>query len=128
MATPTLWLTIDWRNADPKVSPDHEETLTQMLFRELNGYDEVEQVERVPVPDAPADATGAHWLWGILKAEVKLTNLKKLGQEVQERLPGKPLDLEIEVMGETVRVERVRSQILDTALDQLVAAATERVA
>ncbi|MEO0989122.1 MAG: hypothetical protein AAFY20_26810 [Cyanobacteria bacterium J06639_14] len=123
--TDTVWLTIDWREAAPEVPEAQQEIFTETLFREMNGFDEVERVERVADPDAPAGGMGAGWLWSILTAEVTVENLKRLGKEIQKRLPGKPVKFTVKVGDREVSADNVRPDDLDATLDKLVAAAKE---
>jgi hypothetical protein len=122
MTTP-LWLTIDWRDADANVPEAQQEQFTEVLFREMNCFDEVERVERVADPAVPDGGMGAAWLWGILTAEVTLENLKRLGQEVQERLPGKPISFTVKAGDREVTINNLRPDDLDATLEKLVAAA-----
>lgn len=121
--TSLLWLTIDWREADADVPEAQQEQFTEVLFRELNGFDEVERVERVADPTVPDGGMGAAWLWGILTAEVGVANLKRLGKEVQERLPGKPISFTVKAGDREVTISNLRPDDLDATLDKLVAAA-----
>lgn len=124
--TSPLWLTIDWREADADVPEDQQEQFTEVLLRELNGFDEVERVERVADPGVPDGGMGAAWLWGILTAEVSVANLKRLGKEVQERLPGKPISFTVKATkkgGAEVSATNIRPDDLDATLDKLIAAA-----
>ncbi|MDA0267431.1 MAG: hypothetical protein O3A14_10830 [Cyanobacteria bacterium] len=124
--TKSLWLTIDWRDADTDIPETQQEQLTEVLFREMNCFDEVERVERVADPAVPDGGMGAAWLWGILTAEVTVANLKRLGQEVQERLPGKPISFTVKATkdgGAEVSATNVRPDDLDATLEKLVAAA-----
>jgi hypothetical protein len=122
MTTP-LWLTIDWRDADANVPEAQQEQFTEVLFREMNCFDEVERVERVADPAVPDGGMGAAWLWGILTAKVTLENLKRLGQEVQERLPGKPISFTVKAGDREVTINNLRPDDLDATLEKLVAAA-----
>lgn len=118
----TLW--IDWRAADAEQSETYRETLTETLFRELNGFDEVEHAYRVPDPAVPDGGMGAAWLWGVLKTEVSLANLGKLIQAIQERLPGKPVSFEVEVEGKRIQMTNAPApQDFEAAVAALVAAA-----
>ncbi|NJN21016.1 MAG: hypothetical protein HC812_07265 [Leptolyngbya sp. RL_3_1] len=124
--TQPFWLTIDWRDADTEVPEAQQEQFTEVLFREMNCFDEVERVERVADPAVPDGGMGAAWLWGILTAEVTVENLKRLGQAVQERLPGKPISFTVKATkdGEAeVSATNIRPDDLDATLEKLVAAA-----
>ena len=121
--TSPFWLAIDWRAADADVPEDQQKQFTEVLFRELNGFDEVERVERVADPAVPDGGMGAAWLWGMLTAEVSVANLKRLGKEVQERLPGKPISFTVKAEDREVTISNLRPDDLDATLDKLVAAA-----
>ncbi len=123
MTKTTFWLTISWRDADTEVPETQQEQFTEVLFREMNGFDEVERIERVADPDVPDGGMGAAWLWGILTAEVSIANLKRLGKEVQERLPGKPISFTVKAGDREVTISNLRPDDLDATLDKLVAAA-----
>ncbi|RZM78630.1 hypothetical protein [Leptolyngbya iicbica] len=121
----TIRLIIDWREADADMPEAQQETVTELLFREMNGFDEVERVERVADPAAPKGGMGAAWLWSILTAEVTIANLKRLGQEVQGRLPGKPISFTVKAGDRELTVENLRPEDLDATLEKLVAAAKD---
>jgi hypothetical protein len=119
----TVWLTIDWREADADMPDAQQEAVTEWLFREMNGFDEVERVERVADPAPPVRGMGAAWLWSILTAEVSVENLKLLGKEIQDRLPGKPISFTVKAGDREVTIQNLRPEDLDTTLEKLVAAA-----
>ncbi|MFZ4678381.1 MAG: hypothetical protein ACOYM4_22275 [Nodosilinea sp.] len=121
----TVWLTIDWREATTAMPEAQQETLTETLFRDMKGLDEVEQVRRVADPDLPDGGMGAAWLWSILTAEITVEGLKALGQEVQARLPDKPIEFTIKSGDREVTVKNLRPADLDATLDKLVAAAQQ---
>ncbi|NJL87373.1 MAG: hypothetical protein HC886_17565 [Leptolyngbyaceae cyanobacterium SM1_1_3] len=121
----TVWLTIDWRDPNEDIPAAQQEAYTEILFRELNSFDEVERVERLADPNVPEDGVGADWLWGILTAEVTVENIHKLAQAVQERLPGKPIEFVVASGDKTISAKNVRLDDLDATLDKLVAAARE---
>jgi hypothetical protein len=121
----TVQLMIDWRDADADMPAAQQETVTELLFREMNGFGEVERVERVADPAAPKGGMGAAWLWSILTAEVTIANIKRLGQEVQERLPGKPISFTVKAGDREVTVQNLRPDDLDATLEKLVAAAKD---
>lgn len=117
-------LTIDWRQGMADMPPEHQETITASLFQELSQLDAVDQVNRVADPEVPPGSMGAAaWLWSILTAEVSLKTLKRLGQDVQARLPGKPISFTVKAGDREITVENLRPDDLDTTLDKLVAAA-----
>ena len=126
--TETLWLTIDWREADADLPETAQEQVTEALFRELAGVDGVEQVERVADPAAPEGGMGAAWLWSILQAEVTGANAIKAVKAVKERLPRQPLSFTLKVGkdGEQeVSATNVSPDQFEEVLNKLVAKARE---
>lgn len=121
----TVWLTIDWHEAEGAVPEAQQEALTETLFRELHGFDGVEQVSRVADPKVPTGGMGAGWLWSVLTAEITLDGLKALGQEVQARLPGKPIEFTVKAGDREVTVKNLRPADLDATLEKLVTAAQQ---
>ncbi|MDA0672823.1 MAG: hypothetical protein O3C67_03840 [Cyanobacteria bacterium] len=118
----TLWITFDWRSADADLPIPQQEQFTEVLFREMNGFDEVERVERVADPTVPTGGMGAAWLWGILTAEVSLDKALRLTQAVQERLPSQPINVTLKRGSTEVRAENVRSGDVDDILGKLLEA------
>lgn len=123
--TQAVWLTIDWREAEGAVPEAQQEALTEALFRDLQGFDGVEQIGRVADPDAPTGGMGAAWLWSILTAQITVDSLKALGQEAQARLPGKPIEFTLKAGDREITVKNLRPADLETTLDHLVAAAQQ---
>lgn len=126
--THSIWLTIDWRSADADIPEEQQEALTEVLFREMNGFDEVERVERVADPDVPDGGMGAAWLWSVLTAEVSIENLKRLGQEVQERLPGKPISFSFKCSKDgdvEISMENIRPEDFEQRFNQMIEKAKE---
>lgn len=123
--SPNLHVTIDLRPSHPDLPPEHLDRLTTTLFQDLKSLDEVEQVERIPDPNAPVGGMGGGTLMGILTAEVSLANIRALGGYLGRKFSSKPIDLEIEVSetGRKIKLTGVRPE----DLDQVVAAA-ERLA
>ena len=121
----TVWLTVDWRDADDAMPEAQQEAVTELLFREMNGFDEVERVGRVADPAAPEGSMGVAWLWSMLTAEVTAANLKRFGKEVQERLPGKPISFTVKAGDREVTIQNLHPDDLDATLDKLVAAAKD---
>lgn len=123
--TDTVWLTIDWRKAVRDMPEAQQEALTQTLFRELRTLDEIETVGRVPDPNVPAGGMGGHWLWSILTAEIPGNGLAQASREVFVRLSGQPMELTVEVNGQTQKIDakNVRPDNFDEVVDKLVEAA-----
>ena len=123
--TDTVWLTIDWRQANSNVPEAQQEAFTQTLFQELRTLDEIESVGRIPDPNAPAGGMGINWLWSILTAEIPGDGLAQASREVFVRLSGQPIELTVEVNGKTQRIDakNVRPDDFDEVVDKLVEAA-----
>ncbi len=123
--TNTVSLTIDWRAASSGIPEAQQEAQTQTLFRELRSLNSVEAVARVPDSTVPPGAMGAQWLWGILTAEISAEALRTATTEVFSRLSHQPMELTIEVDGESQKIDakNVRSGDLDEVVDKLVDAA-----
>jgi hypothetical protein len=123
--TDTVWLTIDWREANGEMPDAHKEVFTQNLFQELRTLESIETVDRICDPNAPIGSMGAHWLWNILTAEIPGTALKEACQEVFVRLAGQPIELTVEVNGQAQKIDakNVRPDKFDEVVDKLVEAA-----
>lgn len=120
-------LVIDWRDVATDLPPELREQQTQNLYRTLRQLPELEKVDRVADPDAPEGSMGAAWLKDLLLAEVSLENLGNLFNAIRQRLPGTPVNFEVEVDGQKKRVSMtgVRPEDFDAALDKLIQAAKE---
>lgn len=123
--TNTVSLTIDWRAASSGIPDTQQEAQTQTLFRELRSLDSIEAVERVPDSDVPQGAMGAQWLWSILTAEISTEALRTAATEVFSRLSHQPMELTIEVDGDSQKIDakNVRPGDFDEVVDKLVEAA-----
>lgn len=114
-----LNVTLDLRNADPSLSPEELEALTQRLFQQMGDLDEVEQVKRIqeanpPTGSKPLDAA---FLIGLLTAEVNAKNIKALLDFLWERLSGKPIELKVEANGKKLEVKAYSQQELSAAIE-----------
>ena len=123
--TDTVCLTFDWRQASGVLPDAQQEAFTQSLFRELRTLEGIQAIARIPDPDIPAGAMGAHWLWSILTAEIPGNGLKQACQEVFVRLSGQPIELTVEVNGQAKKIDakNVRPDDFDEVIDKLVEAA-----
>ena len=123
--TDTVWLTIDWRKADSDMPEAQQEAFTQTLFRELRTLDEIKTVDRIRDPNVPAGGMGVNWLWSILTAEIPGNGLAQASREVFVRLSGQPIELTVEVNGQTQKIDakNVRPDDFDQVVDKLVEAA-----
>jgi len=125
--TQSIKLTIDWRTAVANLPPEVQEQQTQNLYRALRQLPEVEQVDRIPDPEVPDGSMGAAWLKDLLLTKVIPGNLGSLFNTIRQRLPGTPVNFEIEVDGQKRRIsmDGVRPENFDAALDKLMKAAKE---
>jgi hypothetical protein len=126
----SITLTIDWRTAAAELPPEIQEQQTQNLYRALREIPEVEQVDRIADPNVPDGAMGAAWLKGLLLTKVIPGNLEHIFKEIKRRILGTPISFEIEVVNENgqkkrVKMDGVRPEELDAALDKLKNAAKE---
>jgi hypothetical protein len=126
-ANQPLTVTIDWRTAAANLPPEIQEQQTQNLYRTLRQLSELEQVDRILDPDAPDGGMGAAWLKDLLLTKVIPGNLSSLFNTIRQRLPGTPINFEIEVDGQKKRVsmDGVRPEDFDAALEKLIKAASE---
>jgi hypothetical protein len=120
-------LTIDWRNAVTDLPPEIQERQTQNLYNALRQMPEVEQVNRISDSDAPDGGMGAAWLKDLLLTEVVPGSLSSVFNAIRQRLPGTPINFEVEVDNQKkrIRVEGVRPEDFDAALDKLTKAVKE---
>jgi hypothetical protein len=114
-----LDVTIDLSNAEPDLAQEELETLTQRLFQQMGGLDEVEQVNRIPEPNPPEGSKplSAAFLVGLLTAEVNAKNIKALLDFLWERLSGKPIELKVEANGKKLEVKAYSQQELSAAIE-----------
>jgi hypothetical protein len=114
-----LDVTIDLSNAEPDLAQEELEALTQRLFQQMGGLDEVEQVNRIPEPNPPEGSKplSAAFLVGLLTAEVNAQNMKALLQFIWERLSGKPIELKVEANGKKLEVKAYSQQELSAAIE-----------
>jgi hypothetical protein len=124
---PTLKLTLDWRDAAADLPPELQEQQTQNLYRALAQLPDLERVDRVADPNAPEGGMGAAWLTDLLFTEVIPGSLGSIVNAIRQRIPGTPVNFELEIDGAKKRVSMtgVRPEDFDEALAKLVAAAKE---
>jgi hypothetical protein len=118
-----ITITLDWRAASAALPPEIQEQQTQNLYRALRQLPEVNRVDRVPDPDVPEGGMGAQWLTDLLMTEVLPGSIGGIVRAIQQRLPGTPMDFELEVDGKRMKVNGVRPHDLDATVDKLVQAA-----
>lgn len=113
-----LDVTIDFKNSEPDLAPEELEALTQRLFQQMGGMDEIDRVNRIPEPNPPQGSKplSAAFLMGLLTAEVNAKNIKALLQFIWERLSGKPIELKVEANGKKLEVKAYSQQELSAAI------------
>jgi hypothetical protein len=114
-ASPNLKLTIEF--TDPELDPEQRDEQAQFLLNELRDIDEIDKVDRVldPYPPAASKAIGG-FLVGLLMAEVKVDNAKKLFGYLKDRLGGKTIELTVEANGKKLAVKASSREELDYAI------------
>jgi hypothetical protein len=114
-----LGVTIDLRNSAPDLAQEELEALTQRLFQQMGGLDEVEQVNRIPEPNPPTGSKplSAAFLVGLLAAQLTPENIKALLEFLWERLSGKPIELKVEANGRKLEVKAYSQQELSAAVE-----------
>jgi hypothetical protein len=114
-----LGVTLDLRSSEPDLAPEELEALTQRLFQQMTGLDEVEQVNRVtePTPPEGSKPLDAAFIIGLLTAEVNAKNIKALLDFLWERLSGKPIELKVEAEGRKLEVTAYSQQELTAAIE-----------
>ncbi|MGB3292207.1 MAG: hypothetical protein WBB01_04325 [Phormidesmis sp.] len=123
----SIYLTIDWRDADKDVPEAQQEAFTQSVYRSLRSLSEVKSVDRLLDPNAPDGGMGAQWLWNILTAEIPGDGIRVACREALDQLEGKPIKFKLKVNEQTksIEVEDVSPADFDRVVDKLVAAAKE---
>jgi hypothetical protein len=118
-------ITLDWRAAGANLPPEIQEQQTQNLYRALRQLPELTRVDRVADPDVPDGGMGAQWLTDLLMTEVLPGSIGGIVRAIQQRLPGTPMDFELEVDGQKTRISMngVRPDDFDAAVEKLVQAA-----
>lgn len=121
----TVSLTIDWRAANSALPDNQQEAQTQTLFRELRSVDAIDAVDRVADTQMPEGAMGAQWLWSVLTAEIPGSALRQAAGEVFDRLRDQPMELTIEVDGQSQKIDakNVHPDDYIQVIDKLVEAA-----
>ena len=112
--TRSLWLTIDWQDADSQAPEAQQEAFTQSVLRALRAHDAIQRVERVPDPEVPTGGMGAQWLWNILTAEIPGDELREACQEALDQLEGKPVTFKVE--SGVVELSKRKTSILRTSI------------
>jgi hypothetical protein len=114
-SNPNLKLTIAF--TDPELEPEERDRQAQRLIAELRDIDDVETVDRV-VDASSSEGTKSigGFLVGLLTAEVKVDNFKKLFGFLKDRLGGKSIELTAEVNGKKLSVKANSKEEFDYAI------------
>jgi hypothetical protein len=115
-SNPSLKLTIEF--TDPKLEPAQRDEQALLLIDELRDIDEIDTVDRVLDPTPPPIGTKAigGFLVGLLMAEVKVDNAKKLFGYLKDRLGGKSIEFTVEANGKKLSVKANSREELDYAI------------
>jgi hypothetical protein len=114
-SSPNLKLTIAF--TDPELEPEQRDNQAQRLIAELRDIDDVETVDRVLDPNPPAgNKSIGGYLVGLLMAEVKVDNAKKLFGFLKDRLVGKSIEFTVEANGKKLSVKASSREELDYAI------------
>ncbi len=97
-----LKLTIEFNDSDLK--PAQRDEQAQLLMEELRDMSGV-RVSPVTDPSPPEQHKGGGFLAGLLMAELKIDNAKKLFGFLAQRLGNKPIELTLEVNGKKLAVK-----------------------
>ncbi|MCG6136806.1 MAG: hypothetical protein MET45_19580 [Nostoc sp. LLA-1] len=112
---PSIKLTINLN--DPDLEPEHRDTQIQNLMAELKEMDEVNSVYRVRDNNPPqASKALGGFIIGLLTAEVNAKNAKQLFGFLGNRLSGKPIELEVEANGKSLKVKAHSREELEAAI------------
>lgn len=112
-------LIIDWRAYVSDMPPEIRERQTQNLYLALKPLSSVGRVNRVADPNIPDGSMGAAWLTDLLLTEVIPGNFGSIFNAIRQRLPGTPVDFEIEVDGKRIAMKGVRPEDFDAMLDKV---------
>lgn len=113
--TLSIKLTINFN--DPDLDAEDLDMQVQRLIVELDEMDEVDSVNRVRDPNPPEGnkAVGS-FLIGLLTAETNAKNAKQLFAFLGNRLSGKPIELEVEANGRSLKVKAYSREELEAAV------------
>jgi hypothetical protein len=118
----SLWITFDWRAAD-QGAPDPEQAfVTEVLFREMNGWDGVERVERVANPAASSTTPESRWMESLVQAAVTLDQAMAVVRSVQERVPGRMMTFTLRRGSTTLLAQNVPHHQVEEMVGPLVMA------
>lgn len=111
-----LKLTIEFN--DPTLNLEERDEQAQLLMNELKDINEIDTVARVldPTPDPVGSKGVGGFLVGLLMAEVKVDNAKKLFGYLRDRLGGKSIEFTVEANGKKLSVKASSREELDYAI------------
>jgi hypothetical protein len=114
-SSPNINLTIEFN--DPELEPEQRDEQVQFLINELRDIDEIETVDRVLDPNPPTgNKAGGGFLAGLLMAQAKPDNAKKLFGFLGDRLGGKSIEFTVEANGKKLSVKANSREELDYAI------------
>lgn len=114
-STPNLKLTIAF--TDPELEPAQRDEQAQLLIDELRDIEEIDTVDRILDPNPPAgNKSIGGYLVGLLMAEMKVDNAKKLFGYLKDRLGGKSIEFTVEANGKKLSVKASSREELDYAI------------
>jgi hypothetical protein len=105
-ASSNIRLTIKFN--DPASNPEEQDEQAQLLINDLKDkdIDFIDTVNRVPDSSSSDEAKSVGgFLVGLLMAEVKIDNAKKLFGYLRDRLGGKTIELTVEANGKKLSVK-----------------------
>lgn len=112
-------LVLDWRAYVSDMPPEIRERQTQDLYLALKPLSSVGRVNRIADPNVPDGSMGAAWLTDLLLTEVIPGNFGSIFNAIRQRLPGTPVDFEIEVDGKRIAMKGVRPEDFDAMLGKV---------
>ena len=112
-SNPNLKLTIEF--TDSELEAEERDEQAQLLIEELRDMPEV-RVSPVPDPNPPEQHKGGGFLAGLLMAELKIDNAKKLFGYLRDRLGGKSIEFTVEANGKKLSVKASSREELDYAI------------
>jgi hypothetical protein len=114
-SNPSLKVTIEFN--DPELEPEERDKQAQRLIAELRDLDDVETVERVSDSNLSEGTKSiGGFLVGLLTAEVKVDNSKKLFGFLKDRLGGKSIEFTVEANGKKLTAKASSREELDYAI------------
>jgi F420-0:gamma-glutamyl ligase-like protein len=112
---PSLRVTIEFD--DPELEPEERDKQAQRLIAELRDLNDVETVERVADSNLSEGTKSiGGFLVGLLTAEVKVDNSKKLFGFLKDRLGGKLIEFTVEANGKKLTAKASSREELDYAI------------